>query len=725
MTQVMDTEKIPSELAQAIQSGDCVLWSGAGIGALAGRPDWELALTRAIDRCPAEVQSELDALVAEGHLRPVLAYVTRHCGESVLQGAMRGLEPPVAGAELLVQLPWRACFATAYGELLQEIYAADGQEIELLSHREIHRPTLRAEARDDERAMILRTPPTGRSMRADRALYELVEEVCRTRTIFFFGFGKSDPDFAELKELLGRIGRGRRHYAWLADVSRAEAEELLESRNIEVIDPGSANSIEAALQVLHGAVDQCTAGPSRARVELVAFDLSRALGHVPVRADIAADIAFACDMEGLDRLVAELAEAAGEAASELSDGLVEVEDDGFDRIDVSTLLRLGNVYLARGRTTDARRCFKAVRLRGAGPEYQAIALFNLALAAAANGLERLAVSGLRAAATADRSLSLLPERLDLEAVRAYDSTRLVLGGRERRSGERVELWLRTLGQPVAIHDQRRFHLEVQRARDLCHPGIQRLRGGFTDGQLFGVIADPIPGLTLEEALGGGGRMAMYKALRLSMALLDALAVIHAHGMVHRDIRPAQVVLAGEGPVLCGQGFSPLINFRRPTLRHLADGYVAPELLAGEAPSMTSDVYSIAAVLYRSLSGRSPSTSVQPASAFQPELDPRIDEVLALALHPDPSLRLSPRRLRSELASIVSFPLLLVSRLGDLKRENAAASAGASVEASADAPGLVHAELAQTTLAEKLATVSPLEIHPVPRIEGRQVAESLL
>ncbi|MCA9662624.1 MAG: protein kinase [Myxococcales bacterium] len=658
-------EKIPSELVQAIQAGDCVLWSGAGIGALAGRPGWAAALTSAIERCAAPVRPQLRGLIDGGRLRPVLSYVVRHCGEEALAEAMRGHgdRGPVDGAELLAKLPWRACFATAYAEVLQAIYASDGQAIELLSHREIHRPTLRPDARDDERPLILRTPPAGRSMRADRALFDLVQEVARTRTIFFFGFAKGDPDFAELLELLGRIGRGRRHYAWLADVTEAEAEELLDSRNIEVVSLGAEVQLEDALHLLHQAIWENAAGPSTARVELVAFDLARAVAHVPERGDIAADVAFACDIEGLDRLVAELAEAAGEAANWLSDGLVEVEDDGFDRIDVSTLLRLGNVYLARGRTTDARRCFKAVRLRGAGPEYQAIALFNLALAAASNGLERLAVSGLRSAAEADRSLSLLPERLELEAVRTYDPTRLVLGGRERRTGEAVELWLRTLGHHVGVHDQRRFYVEVQRAAELAHPGIQRLRGGFTDGQLFGVIADPLPGFTLEEALGGGGRMEMYRSLRLAMGVLDAVAALHAHGMVHRDIRPAQIVLSADGPVLCGQGFSPLINFRRPTLRHLADGYIAPELLAGEPASPTSDVYSVAAVLYRALSGRSPSTSVQPASAFQPDLDPRIDEVLAQALHPDPGLRLSPRRLRSELAGIVSVPMILVSRLG--------------------------------------------------------------
>lgn len=652
--------KIPSELAQAIQAGECVLWTGAGIGALAGLPGWHEGLTCAIERCPADAQPQLRDLLTQGRLRPVLAYLRRHGLEAGLEAHMREDAPPIAGAEILAKLPWRACLATAYVDVLRRIFEAEGQAVEVVTHREIHRPTLRDEAGGGGRPMILPTPPSGRSIRADRALFELVEEVARARTFFFFGFDIDDPDLAEILELLGRIGRGRRHYALLPYVTEAEAEELLESRGIVVIDPGAHREPAAALVALQQAIWETEGGPSRTRADLAALDLARALAEIPIRGDFAADAAFTCDLVGVERILAELAEAVEDEL-----GLdEEYAVDAFGRLDPSTLLRLGNVYLAHGRAADARRCYQAVRERGSGREYRSIALFNLALSAAAVGRERAAVSALRGAGAADRALALMPGRLDLEAVRAWDLTRLVVGGRDRGTRERVELWLRALARPVGASDQRRFNVEVQRASALRHHGLQRVRGGFSDGQLFGVIAEPIPGITLAEALGEGGRMEMFRALRLSMALLEALSALHGHGMIHRDIRPAQVVLGLDGPVLCGQGFTPLINLRRPTLRHLADGYVAPEVLAGQAPSTTSDLYSVAAILYRCLSGRSPSASIQPASAFQPGLDPRVDEALALALHPEPGQRLSPRRLRAELAQIVSVPLLLVSRLGD-------------------------------------------------------------
>ena len=85
-------------------------------------------------------------------------------------------------------------------------------------------------------------------------------------------------------------------------------------------------------------------------------------------------------------------------------------------------------------------------------------------------------------------------------------------------------------------------------------------------------------------------------------------------------------------------------------------------LAGGEPTMASDLFALAAVMYRCLTGRAVASTMQPPSAFQPDLDPRLDQVLAHALHAEPSNRLSPRRLRAELERIRSVPMILVSRL---------------------------------------------------------------
>lgn len=645
--------KIPSELMQAIQAGDCVLWTGAGLGALAGLPGWEEALSRAVARCPAEAQPQLQDLLAQGRLRPVLSHLQRTIGDPL--ALVVGAADPelVPGAEVLAKLPWRACFATAYAEVLRRIFAADGQEIEVLSHREVHRPTLRPQARDDERPMILKTPPAGRSMRADRSLFDLVEEVVRTRTILFLGFDVDDPDFAELLELLGRVGRGRRHFAWLGAVTEAEACDLRENFAVEVVDPGPCAAPIAALCALQAALWEAPPGPRSLRADLAALDLARTLATVPLRADVAADAALGVELGAVDRLVDELSQEAGE--------------DWRLGLDPGALLRLGNVYLAHGRAAAASACHEAVRARGAGREYVALAGFNLSLGSAYAGRGPAAASGLRAAAAVDRSLSLVPSRLELAEVADGDPTRLILRCRDRESGERLELWVRTLAHPVGVGEQRRFHAEVRGAVALTHPGLWRVRGGFTDGQLFGVIAEPIAGESLATILRGGERMEVYRALRLTIAVLDALAALHAGGLVHRDVRPEQILVAHDppaSPVLAGQGLGPLIHVQRPALRRLADGYLAPERLAGEPATASSDLYAAAAVLYRCLTGRSPAGSVRPAGALVPGgLDPRIDAALAHALSPDPGLRISPRRLRAELAGVVSVPMLLVSRLG--------------------------------------------------------------
>lgn len=644
---------IPRELVQAIQAGDCVLWSGAGLGALAGLPGWEEVLARALTRCPAEAQPQLVDLLAQGRLRPVLSHLQRTIGDPLALVVGAADPEPVAGAEVLATLPWRACFATAYAEVLRRIFATAGQEVEVLSHREVHRPTLRPQARDDERPMILRTPPTGRSMRADRALFDLVEEVVRTRTILFFGFDVDDPDFAEILELLGRIGRGRRHFAWLGAVTEAEAEDLRENFAVEVVDPGACGEPLAALCALKAAI---FAAPPAARslpADLAALDLARALATVPLRADVAADAALTVEIEAIDRLVRDLSQGTGSLGDAWRLGL-----------EPGALLRLGNVYLAHGRAAAASACYEAVRERGAGREYVALAGYNLALESAYAGRGAAAASGLRAAAAVDRSLSLVPSRLELAEVLGGDPTRLVLRCRDREGGERLELWVRTLAHPVGVGEQRRYHGEVRAAAALAHPGLWRVRGGFTDGQLFGVIAEPIAGEPLSARLAGGARMEVFPALRLTIALLDALAALHAGGLVHRDVRPEQILVQGGQPILAGHGFCPLIHVQRPALRRLADGYLAPERLAGEPATASSDVYAAAAVLYRCLTGRSPAGSIQPAGALVPGgLDPRVDAVLARALSPDPDLRLSPRRLRAEFAGVVSVPMLLVSRLG--------------------------------------------------------------
>ena len=639
--------KIPEELVQAIQAGECVLWTGAGIGALAGLPGWSALLQGWARRCPEGEQAALEALIAQGRLRPVLSYAMRHLGEAARCTDDAAAEAPLRpGAELLGKMRWRACLATTYAEVVRRALAAEGQEVEVLGHREIRRPTLRPGARDDERPLILKTPPAGRSMRADRALFELVEEIVRTRTILFLGFDVDDPDLAELLELLGRVGRGRRHFAAIPFVSAAEAEELLESRGIEVFEAGEGAPGDpvATLAAIHAALWVVPPRVSGARADLAALDLARSLAEVPLRVDLAADAALTI---GLDEPLLLLAQLGAEEAG---------------RIDAATRLRLGATLAVHGRTRDARAHLEAALARGPGREFQALARYGLGWIAAAEGRGAAAIEGLMAAAAIDRSLAIWPSRLEPAAALGADAVGVRLLCRDREGGEAVEVEVRALPRPLGVHGQRRFTSEVQRAAGLRSPHLQRLRGGFCDGQLFGTIAEPAPGPTLAAALAEAGTIEVFRALRIAMGVLDGLAALHGEGLLHRDVRPETVALGEGGAVLCGLGFGSLCDLRRPAQRRCSGGYAAPEVLAGAAPTPASDVYAAAALLHRCVVGQAPGAGAGLGSRAA-ALDPRLVELLGRALDPDPGRRLSPRRLRAELAGVVSVPMVLVSRLG--------------------------------------------------------------
>ncbi len=659
--------QIPDQLIEAIQAGDCVLWAGAGLGALSGRPSWDTLLRWMIARCPGPVRPQLESLLAQGRLKTVLSAVHRALGERALDDLLEqrerasGVSELAAGSELVTAIPWRACLATTDAELLGAVYASHcpGRVTQVCSHVELHRPSLRG---SDDQLLILKTPPTGRSMRADDTLYELVEELVRTRTIVFLGFDIDDPDFAQILGLLDRVGRGRTHYAFVSHVQPAEVAELRECQGIEVIGQGE---VVRSLFALQRSLWDLQTTDSQAEVRGYALDLARCLRPVLPRADLARDAALACDLSEIDLLLEHLPSS--------------------DLLDVGTLLKLGNVVYAHGRMLDARKLYAEVLRRRPGAEYQRLCRFNLALLDFDAGDPLAAVDGLTACAGEDRSCALVPSEFEIVEIRGRDGVTTRLCCRDR-SGRDLDVSVSALCRPLGVLEQQRFSTEVRRATRLQHPAIEPVLGGFTDGRMFGVLHPQVSGFVLADMLEEGQRMDLDQVPDVFGPLLDGLATLHAAGLCHRNIHPGQIVLTEHGPHLRGIGFLPVVSPRRPSVMKACHGYVAPEVLAGAQPGPAADVWALAAVLFRALTGREVGLTNQPASGLRPDLDPRVDQVLAHALHADPALRLSPRRLQSEFAAIVHVPLLLVSRM-DLAYHRDSKPLAIGVE-HIDAPGMM-------------------------------------
>jgi len=204
--------------------------------------------------------------------------------------------------------------------------------------------------------------------------------------------------------------------------------------------------------------------------------------------------------------------------------------------------------------------------------------------------------------------------------------------------------------------EQRFLAEARAAAALSHPAIVVVHDVGQDpasGTPF-IALEYLQGRTLAERLAEGS-MPAPEALRLAAAVARGLHHAHAHGIVHRDVKPANIMILDSGaPKLMDFGVAKL-----PASQLTAAGeffgtpaYMSPEQAMGEAVDGRSDLFSLACVLYVMLTGErafdGPSVptilamiahkNVPPPSSRVPELSRDIDAVLARALAKDPGQR---------------------------------------------------------------------------------------
>lgn len=166
----------------------------------------------------------------------------------------------------------------------------------------------------------------------------------------------------------------------------------------------------------------------------------------------------------------------------------------------------------------------------------------------------------------------------------------------------------SLGAEALTEAKQRFIEEARTLAGLQHPGIVRVLDVFEGNNTAYMVMDYIQGPTLGSLIGGGPLEAVQVA-ELARGLGEALEVVHQAGLLHRDIKPDNVLLAGGiRPVLVDFG-SARTFAEGQTVRHtrmVTPGYAPPEQYASSAKfGPYTDIYSLAATLYHCLTGRIP------------------------------------------------------------------------------------------------------------------------
>ncbi|SHN47600.1 Serine/threonine protein kinase [Cryptosporangium aurantiacum] len=254
---------------------------------------------------------------------------------------------------------------------------------------------------------------------------------------------------------------------------------------------------------------------------------------------------------------------------------------------------------------------------------------------------------------------------------------LVIEGRHRRLGRPVAIKILTISGPDV---ERRFLAEAQVMAVFDHPHVVRVHDYAESDGLCLIVMEHLPGGTLTSRIAEGIRP--ETACAIGLAIADALHAAHQRGIVHRDIKPDNVLFAGDGAVkVTDFGIAKLFEGSTITTGTLVGtpAYAAPEQILGQRIGPTTDVYAVGGLVYHMLTGRTPFSLELPFSAMlhhhltkRPELPagmpPRIAAVIGQALEKEPAAR--P-------ASAKAFALALATA--------AVADFGSSWSANADTP----------------------------------------
>ncbi|QXG74351.1 Stk1 family PASTA domain-containing Ser/Thr kinase [Modestobacter sp. L9-4] len=257
---------------------------------------------------------------------------------------------------------------------------------------------------------------------------------------------------------------------------------------------------------------------------------------------------------------------------------------------------------------------------------------------------------------------VLGERYEIGGVLGRGGMAEVHRGRDLRLGREVAVKVLRGDLARDPSSQVRFRREAQAAASLNHPAIVAVYDTGEDRTTTGatpyIVMEYVEGETLRDLLRREGRLSPERAMSLTADICAALDFSHRNGIVHRDVKPGNVMITPQGTVkVMDFGIARAVSDSAATMTSTAAvigtaQYLSPEQARGEGVDARSDVYSAGCLLYELVTGTPPFTGDSPVavayqhvredprtpSSINPAIPPALDAILLKAMSKNPANR---------------------------------------------------------------------------------------
>lgn len=228
---------------------------------------------------------------------------------------------------------------------------------------------------------------------------------------------------------------------------------------------------------------------------------------------------------------------------------------------------------------------------------------------------------------------------------------------DRKTGEAVAVKVPLMNLEADPAFYSRFEREEEIGKALDHPGILKIIPVEQKSRPY-IVMEFVKGQTLDRLMQSVGILPIADTLTIASRLCDALEYMHGHGVIHRDMKPSNVMLCDDGTLrIMDFGIAKTEAMRRITFGGFSPtmgtpDYMAPEQIKGKRGDQRTDIYSLGAILYEMLTGQVPFQGPNvyavmnsrlvgdpPApKSINPEISPQVEEIVLHAMERDPFKR---------------------------------------------------------------------------------------